>query len=164
MYDAITHRFGWHRAHHHIRYVSSSVFYYVRVWDSEKQSMQSYFLNSDHLCKACGIRDIGYLWALSDFGIADALSTYTAENNNSNELFDICVNGKYIMQYLSNISHSLHIPENVTVSAIVYLCLYLGAFGDEYEVSKFVKPKVTIMDYELEEKNVALEDWLVAKT
>jgi hypothetical protein len=161
VYDALTHRFGWHRAHHHIRYLSPNVFYYIRVWDSDTMSLRAYFLNAAHLCCACGIRDINYLWALSDFGIADALSTYAAEHNESNDIFDISVNGKCVLQKLTPIFHSLHIPENVTFGALVLLLMYMGYFGEDYDVSEFVRPKIVLTDYELEEKEVSYAEYLV---
>lgn len=145
----------------------------IRGWNQAHGRVESFFLNSHHLCEALGLKHLEHIWALSDTGLMAQLSCYLKKmKHKMHDIFDIQVpvfhheekhkendgiRWKDITCDLSPVLKSLQLQENATAADVLTLYKYIvhstknGPDDDEEDV---IGHRIKLVDYELESKEL----------
>ena len=122
LYQAHKFYYTWHRAHHLTTYMDTDAFYVIRAWNGTTARNESYFLNAQHLTNALGVKHLGYMWALSDFGIISQVASYiTSLRNTSKNIYEIQRGNTFVLDKVQDLTRSLQVPKNITVDALCCL-------------------------------------------
>jgi hypothetical protein len=142
----------------------------IKGWNQTDGKVQSFFLNSHHLCEALGLKSVHHMWALSDMGIMTQLSCYMKQmKHQMHDILDLQVpvfhhdknnkdqdgiRWKDITSDLSPYLKSLQLRENVTADDVIMLYKYIQDQQEDIEQEDVMAHKIKIVDYELECKEV----------
>lgn len=122
LYQAHKFYYTWHRAHHLTTYMDTDAFYVIRAWNGITARNESYFLNAQHLTNALGVKHLGYMWALSDFGIISQVASYiNSLRNTSKSIYEIQRGNTFVLDKVQELARSLQVPKNITADALCCL-------------------------------------------
>lgn len=135
-------------------------YYVFRVWDSEEQKRNTYYMKGWILCEAIGLRHITYLWAYHDYALASLLCGATKKTKQQWKILSIIYNGKDVTKDLKHILPSIAIPNNVTAKALV-MYYETCVLKKEFDPKKDDDYTLTIVDCDLDEKVVKNDEYVI---
>lgn len=150
----------WFRPHFPLS-LNETGFYFIRVWDGLSRRPHNYFYSAAHLRDALGLKTLSTMWTMHDYGVQVMLRAHGLYASYWRNVFGIVDQhgndyGKDIHDL--DITKCLEIENNITPKALTLLLKYLG-YMDPSSDAKIT----TIVDYNLSERTVGDDDYILAK-
>jgi len=102
-------------------YIPNHGTFVIDVWNGFTRKKECYILHESHLRKALRIMNPSMIWAFSDIGIVNMLSTYLSCTRHYQNLFSIYIGKKDISDILHPYFKSIQLHENVSAKTLIAL-------------------------------------------